>query len=141
MTKTKFHKFIKQICLICLILISPTLTAQKNTPANEKDYLLFISSINFNESSSKYLYWYIHNRLTDSNYQIKAESLSVPALKNQEEANILLDKLTSRYSTPPKAIIFIGDPGWMVCQKLFNTIWKDVPTIITVYPQPLPAPF
>ena len=139
MTKTKFHKFIKQIVLICLILISPTLTAQKNTPANEKDYLLFISSINFNESSSKYLYWYIHNRLTDSNYQIKAESLSVPALKNQEEANILLDKLTSRYSTPPKAIIFIGDPGWMVCQKLFNTIWKDVPTIITVSQKRLPA--
>ena len=31
---------------------------------------------------------------------------------------------------PPKVVVFIGDPAWLVCQPLFDKEWKDIPTVI-----------
>ena len=49
---------------------------------------------------------------------------------NQQEINQKVDYLKDKYSVPPQAVIFVGDPGWYVCKPLFDTIWKGVPTII-----------
>ena len=38
--------------------------------------------------------------------------------------------LLSRYLKPPKVVVFIGDPAWLVCQPLFDKEWKDIPTVI-----------
>lgn len=41
---------------------------------------------------------------------MKAESLSVPALVNEMEANAVVTHLRQKYPEPPTAIVMIGDP-------------------------------
>lgn len=73
------------------------------------------------------------------NISVKAESLSVPALCNRKEAAAVVEQLRRKYDVPPRLIVFIGDPGWIVCRELFDDVWKDVPVIITNARDRLPA--
>lgn len=93
--------------------------------------VLFLNSINFNLPWAKSVYWQVHDELANQGIQVKAESLSVPALRTVDEVNALLLRLKKKYPVPPKLVVFIGDPGWIVCQPLFDDEWKDVPVIIT----------
>lgn len=110
----------------------------QNSAKNE-DVVLFLNSINFNLPWAKDIYWHAHDLLTKEGIPIKTESLSVPALRNRKEVEAVLDLLRQKYPTPPRAIVLIGDPGWIVCRELFDDIWKDVPVIITNSREYLPA--
>ncbi len=107
--------------------------------ASSKDYVLFISTINFHQEWSKDLYWFVYNNLRHKGLSLKAESLSVPTLKDLADIQQLHKRLASKYSSPPKTIIIIGEPGWIVCRPLFDAIWKDVPVIITNSQTRVPA--
>lgn len=93
--------------------------------------VLVLNSINFNLPWSKELYWYVHDALHEQGISVKAESLSVPALRDTMEVNAVVERLRRKYPEPPTAIVIIGDPGWIVCRELFDDIWKDVPVVIT----------
>lgn len=82
---------------------------------------------------------YTHQALQKKNISVKAESLSVPALCNRKEAAAVVEQLRRKYDVPPRLIVFIGDPGWIVCRELFDDVWKDVPVIITNARDRLPA--
>lgn len=45
----------------------------------------------------------------------------------------------SRYLKPPKVVVFIGDPAWLVCQPLFDREWKDVPAVICYSRDSMPS--
>ena len=62
--------------------------------------------------------------------KVYSETLTTWHFNNQQEINQKVDYLKDKYSVPPQAVIFVGDPGWYVCKPLFDTIWKGVPTII-----------
>lgn len=47
--------------------------------------------------------------------------------------------LLSRYLKPPKVVVFIGDPAWLVCQPLFDREWKDVPAVICYSRDSMPS--
>ena len=85
------------------------------------------------------MFWYTHQALQKKNISVKAESLSVPALCNRKEAAAVVEQLRRKYDVPPRLIVFIGDPGWIVCRELFDDVWKDVPVIITNTRDRLPA--
>lgn len=101
--------------------------------------VLVLNSINFNLPWAKNFYWYMHDNLQKQGVAVKAESLSVPALMNTAEVDALIAHLREKYPVPPTAIVIIGDPGWIVCRELFDTVWKDVPVIVTNTRDRLPA--
>ena len=101
--------------------------------------VLFINSINFNLPWAKNLYWQVHDELIKNGIRVKAESLSVPAIRTVSEVEGILNHLKEKYPLPPKLVVFIGDPAWMVCRELFDDVWKDAPVIVTNTRDILPA--
>ena len=115
--------------------LSPASARTENT--NKE--VLVLNSINFNLPWAKNFYWCLHDALQKQGISVKAESLSVPALVNEMEANAVVTHLRQKYPEPPTAIVMIGDPGWIVCRELFDDVWKEVPVIVTNARDHLPA--
>ena len=115
--------------------LSPASARTENT--NKE--VLVLNSINFNLPWAKNFYWCLHDALQKQRISVKAESLSVPALVNEMEANAVVTHLRQKYPEPPTAIVMIGDPGWIVCRELFDDVWKEVPVIVTNARDHLPA--
>lgn len=126
------------LCLLLILLGAVHSRLSAHTDKTRED-VLFLNSINFNLPWAKDVFWYTHQALQKKNISVKAESLSVPALCNRKEAAAVVEQLWRKYDVPPRLIVFIGDPGWIVCRELFDDVWKDVPVIITNARDRLPA--
>lgn len=127
-------------CLCLLLILLGAVHSQLSAHADKtREDVLFLNSINFNLPWAKDVFWYTHQALQKKNISVKAESLSVPALCNRKEAAAVVEQLRRKYDVPPRLIVFIGDPGWIVCRELFDDVWKDVPVIITNTRDRLPA--
>lgn len=126
------------LCLLLILLGVVHSRLFAHTDKTRED-VLFLNSINFNLPWAKDVFWYTHQALQKKNISVKAESLSVPALCNRKEAAAVVEQLRRKYDVPPRLIVFIGDPGWIVCRELFDDVWKDVPVIITNTRDRLPA--
>lgn len=126
------------LCLLLILLGAVHSRLFAHTDKTRED-VLFLNSINFNLPWAKDVFWYTHQALQKKNISVKAESLSVPALCNRKEAAAVVEQLRRKYDVPPRLIVFIGDPGWIVCRELFDDVWKDVPVIITNTRDRLPA--
>ena len=126
------------LCLLLILLGAVHSRLSAHTDKTRED-VLFLNSINFNLPWAKDMFWYTHQALQKKNISVKAESLSVPALCNRKEAAAVVEQLRRKYDVPPRLIVFIGDPGWIVCRELFDDVWKDVPVIITNARDRLPA--
>lgn len=96
----------------------------------EREYILVLSSINFNEAWANNLYQNILDEFSSPGFHVEAEELSIPMMTRIEEVEEKREYLLSRYLKPPKVVVFIGDPAWLVCQPLFDKEWKDIPTVI-----------
>lgn len=95
-----------------------------------REYILVLSSINFNEAWANNLYQNILDEFSSPEFHVEAEELSIPMMTRIEEVEEKREYLLSRYLKPPKVVVFIGDPAWLVCQPLFDKEWKDIPTVI-----------
>ena len=95
-----------------------------------KEYILVLNSINFNETWANNLYQNIRDEFSSPGMRVEAEELSIPMMTKIEEVEEKREYLLSRYSNPPKVAVFIGNPAWLVCQSLFDRVWKDVPAVI-----------
>ena len=126
------------LCLLLILLGAVHSRLSAHTDKTRED-VLFLNSINFNLPWAKDVFWYTHQALQKKNISVKAESLSVPALCNRKEAAAVVEQLRRKYDVPPRLVVFIGDPGWIVCRELFDDVWKDVPVIITNTRDRLPA--
>ena len=127
-------------CLCLLLILLGVVHSRLSAHADKtREDVLFLNSINFNLPWAKDVFWYTHQALQKKNISVKAESLSVPALCNRKEAAAVVEQLRRKYDVPPRLIVFIGDPGWIVCRELFDDVWKDVPVIITNARDRLPA--
>ena len=127
-------------CLCLLLILLGAVHSRLSAHADKtREDVLFLNSINFNLPWAKDVFWYTHQALQKKNISVKAESLSVPALCNRKEAAAVVEQLRRKYDVPPRLIVFIGDPGWIVCRELFDDVWKDVPVIITNARDRLPA--
>ena len=126
------------LCLLLILLGAVHSRLSAHTDKTRED-VLFLNSINFNLPWAKDVFWYTHQALQKKNISVKAESLSVPALCNRKEAAAVVEQLRRKYDVPPRLIVFIGDPGWIVCRELFDDVWKDVPVVVTNARDRLPA--
>lgn len=127
-------------CLCLLLILLGAVHSRLSAHADKtREDVLFLNSINFNLPWAKDVFWYTHQALQKKNISVKAGSLSVPALCNRKEAAAVVEQLRRKYDVPPRLIVFIGDPGWIVCRELFDDVWKDVPVIITNARDRLPA--
>ena len=95
-----------------------------------KEYILVLNSINFNEAWANNLYQDIRDEFSSPGFHVEAEELSIPMMTEIEEVEEKRGYLLSRYVKPPKVVVFIGDPAWLVCQPLFDKEWKDIPAVI-----------
>ncbi|WP_303208516.1 sensor histidine kinase [Bacteroides oleiciplenus] len=96
-----------------------------------QDYIIFISSSTFREKWTYDLLEAVEKTFNqEDSFKVYSEALSIWNLNNQGEIDLKTDYLKNKYSVPPKAVVFIGDPGWYVCKSLFDSVWKGIPTII-----------
>jgi hypothetical protein len=97
----------------------------------DQEYIVLISSSTFREKWAYDLLETVEKAFNEENsVKVYSETLTTWHFNNQQEINQKVDYLKDKYSVPPQAVIFVGDPGWYVCKPLFDTIWKGVPTII-----------
>lgn len=108
--------------------------------AKEKEYVLFLSSVNAEEA-------WIHGFLNEiqkrfpynKNIELHNYFLTVPVLKSEEEVRQAQANILQTYPTPPKAVIIVGDPGWLVSAPIFDGPWKDIPVILCYSRKRIPA--
>ncbi len=99
-------------------------------PHDKDDYILVVHSINFSEVWTQGIYEAINNTFAEESISVKGEELSIPAMRDTTDVNKKVELLRKKYPVPPKVIVCIGDPAWLVCQPLFDKEWKNVSTII-----------
>ena len=112
--------------LACLFLVPKTMADTK-----DQEYIVLISSSTFREKWAYDLLETVEKAFNEENsVKVYSETLTTWYFNNQQEIDQKVDYLKDKYSVPPQAVIFVGDPGWYVCKPLFDTIWRGVPTII-----------
>ncbi len=99
-------------------------------PHDKDDYILVVHSINFSEVWTQGIYEAINNTFAREDMLVSGEELSIPSMKDTTDVNKKVELLRKKYPVPPKVIVCIGDPAWLVCQPLFDKEWKDVSTVI-----------
>ena len=123
-----------------LLLVLSLLTVFISLSAKEKEFVLLLNSINMDEpwvkNFSEKLELHIEKQNT---LDLKSFLLFVPILKSREEVTLLQEKLLKTYPTPPKAVIIIGDPGWIVCAPIFDGPWKNIPVILCYSRERVPS--
>ncbi len=120
----------KSIWIIFLIALPLLVKGAGNTPPDE--YVLLLNSISFSEKWTDLQRLGLKEKISHDfrHIQFKSEELSIPAIDNDSQAEVLRQKLISRYPVPPRVVVFIGTPGWIVCRPLFERQWKGVPIVI-----------
>lgn len=116
-----------RLLLILSLLVVTFLTVS----AKNKDYVLVLNSINLEEGWVKNFDTELNNRFkAEEDMELKSYFLSVPLLQNEEEVKQLQEKVLKAYPVPPKIVVIVGDPGWLVCAPLFDGPWKNIPVIL-----------
>ena len=111
--------------LACLFLVPKTMADTK-----DQEYIVLISSSTFREKWAYDLLETVEKAFNENSVKVYSETLTTWHFNSQQEIDQKVDYLKDKYSVPPQAVIFVGDPGWYVCKPLFDTIWRGVPTII-----------
>ena len=127
----------KTVIILSLLLSLFTLVSAKDQ--GKQEYILVLNSVNFDEAWTNGAYQAIYEHFKDSQYAVETEELMVPTIANTEEAGIKRYSLLKKFPQRPKVVVFMGDPGWIVCRPLFDNEWKDVPVLICYSRELMPA--
>ena len=121
-THSTLHKW-----LLSLLLVAGCLSGS----AKEKEYILFLSSVNAEEAWVHGFQNELRTRFPyEKDIELHSYFLAVPILKNEEEVKQAQANILQIYPEPPKAVIIVGDPGWLVSAPIFDGPWKGVPVIL-----------
>jgi len=121
----------KGILLSFIFLAIPFFPVVSANEAATPEYILVINSSNFREEWTYKLYKEIDETFAKKDtLAVYSEALSIWDIPTQAEVQEKIEYLRQQYPSPPKLLVAIGDLGWYLCQALFDTDWKDVPTII-----------
>lgn len=127
----------KKISAWCIFMFLCIAGFAENTRG--KDYVLILNSLNFDEAWANNLYREILSGFSSKDVDVRAEELLVPMVETLEEAAVKRAGLLQKYPIPPKVVVFIGDPGWLLCRALFDEEWKEVPTVLCYSRDSMPA--
>lgn len=123
--------------IICICLYFLTLANAQNQ--DKREFILVLNSVNFNEAWTSGIYQSIDDTFDGALYSVKAEELMVPTITSLEEAQQRRRQLLEKYPQRPKVVVFIGDPGWILCRSIFDNEWKEVPVLICNSRETMPA--
>ncbi|NDV82287.1 ATP-binding protein [Bacteroides sp. 51] len=111
-----------------LTAFSFSVYADQSIPSN---YILVINSSNFRVEWTYKLYKEIDDAFPKKgDLAVYSETLSIWNIPDQATIEERIENLRQKYPLPPKVVVIIGDLGWYFCRPLFDTNWKEVPTII-----------
>ena len=127
----------KAIIMLSLFFCHFTLVYGNNQ--GKQEYILVLNSVNYDEVWTNGIYQSIYESFNGSQYAVHTEELMVPTIANTDEAGIKRNSLLEKYPLPPKAVVFIGDPGWLVCRPLFDKEWKEIPVLICYSRKSMPS--
>lgn len=127
----------KAIIMLSLFLCHLTLVYGNNQ--GKQEYILVLNSVNYDEVWTNGVYQSIYGSFNGPQYAVYTEELMVPTIANADEAEAKRNSLLEKYPIRPKAVVFIGDPGWIVYRPLFDSDWKEVPVLICYSRQTMPA--
>lgn len=127
----------KAIIMLSLFLCHFTLVYGNNQ--GKQEYILVLNSVNYDEVWTNGIYQSIYESFNGSQYAVHTEELMVPTIANTDEAGIKRNSLLEKYPLPPKVVVFIGDPGWLVCRPLFDKEWKEIPVLICYSRKSMPS--
>ena len=127
----------KAFCVILVLLGVCPLISQPRQPSG--DYILLLNSANFSEAWSLMLYHAMVDEVGRDGIPVDTEELLVPTMRTEEDARAAREALLAKYPVPPRLAVYIGDPGWIVTRPLFDSVWKDVPTLICYSRDSMPA--
>ena len=127
----------KAIIMLSLFLCHLTLVYGNNQ--GKQEYILVLNSVNYDEVWTNGIYQSIYDSFNGSQYAVYTEELMVPTIADAHEAEVKRNLLLKKYPTRPKAVVFIGDPGWIVYRPLFDSDWEEVPVLICYSRQTMPA--
>ena len=113
--------------LLFLFGLFPSVYGQQSADNN---YVLLLNSASFGEAWSDVLYKSLVEDVQQLGVRVDTGELLVPMMKTAEDARLRREMLLEKDPMPPRAVIYIGDPGWLVCRPLFDEEWKEVPTLI-----------
>lgn len=126
--------------ILFFLSVSPITHASDDENHEQKEeYVLILNSINFNLPWAKSIYWEVREAMLAEGVQVKTEAIGVPSFRTMDDARRAVDSIRTKYTDVPQAVLFIGDPAWMVCRELFDDKWKDVPVIISDSHEWLPS--
>lgn len=118
------------ILLLVFTLYNIFFVYAEKKQSQENNYILLLNSINFDEPWTNEIRLNLLSAFQGSDIAIKTEEFSVPTIKDTAEANIRKAELLEKYPERPRLVVIIGDPAWIVCHPLFDSIWKEVPVVI-----------
>lgn len=124
---------------IILTIFLCFLVLAKAQNQDKQEYILVLNSANFDEAWTNGIYQSIYKTFNEIPYTVKAEELMVPTIANLEEAQERRSLLLKKYPQRPKVVVFIGDPGWLLCRTLFDDEWKEVPVLVCYSRETMPA--
>ena len=108
--------------------------------AKEKEYILFLSSVNAEEAWIQGFRNELQKRFPyEGSIELREYFLAVPVLTNEEEVKQAQDNLLQTFPTPPKVVIIVGDPGWLVSAPIFDGPWKNIPVILCYSRERVPS--
>lgn len=142
MMRCNLLRYWSQVTILIILFISvSTIAHAGDEKSNEpkEEYVLILNSINFNLPWAKSIYWEVREAMLQEGVQVKTEAIGVPSFRTMDDARRVVDSIREKYKDIPQAVLFIGDPAWVVCRELFDDIWKDVPVIISDSHQWLPS--
>ena len=123
-------KNIFHIVILCLLTGLSYLPAPAAEASEHGNYILLLNSATFGESWSDVVFESLVTGISRQGVKVETDVLLVPMLRTAEDVQAKRDMLLEKYPVPPRAVIFIGDPGWLITRPLFDGEWKDVPTLI-----------
>lgn len=123
-----------------LLLILLFLNTFFSVSAKEKEYVLVLNSINLEEAWVKNFYQELVVRFSErKDLDLIDEQLYIPMLKTKEEVSALQNRILEAHPVPPRMVLIIGDPGWLVCSPLFDGPWKDIPIVLCYSRERVPS--
>jgi len=118
---------------IQVLLISLFLCISKAEGSSKDNYILIINSYNEGNTWAEN----IQNIIAESIYDLKNIPINIEYLNNCEftslkEANETMNNLYLNYNNAkPKAIVIIGEAGWIVYRSTLPESWKKIPIVLT----------
>ena len=121
---------------IILLLISLGASVFGN---RQKRHVVLLNSATFSEHWSSSFVEQLARLSDDKDFTFDTFELRVPLLEDEAQVEELHRKVLQRFPGRPDLVVFIGDPGWVICAPIFDKEWKDVPVILCYSRERIPA--